>query len=64
MQAHTWQQSSFCGEGNACLQASADGVDVRLRESAEPAVELVATPGRVAGFLAAVRRGDLPAHAR
>jgi hypothetical protein len=37
MASRMWQQSSFCGEGDACLQLSAaEGRMIRLRESEEP----------------------------
>ncbi|MDB1087246.1 DUF397 domain-containing protein [Streptomyces sp. ACA25] len=62
MFTHVWQQSSYCGEGNACLQAAATAAEggVRLRESAEPEVVLLSTSARLRALLAAVKDGCCP----
>jgi hypothetical protein len=60
MDTQNWQQSSFCGEGNACLQATAASVhEPSLRESADPGVVLTSTPARMRALLAAVKSGEL-----
>ncbi|WP_028813556.1 DUF397 domain-containing protein [Streptomyces flavidovirens] len=42
--ASVWQKSSYCAEGNACVNiASAPDGTVLLRESDNPAVVLTAT---------------------
>ncbi|MET9292087.1 DUF397 domain-containing protein [Streptomyces sp. NPDC003077] len=35
-----WQQSSYCSEGNACVNVSADAEGIYLRESSAPEVTL------------------------
>ena len=54
-----WQKSSYCGEGDACVQVAApsDGT-VQLRESSDPSGSiLTTTPARFRALLDAVRAG-------
>ncbi|MBW1596956.1 DUF397 domain-containing protein [Streptomyces sp. JJ38] len=56
----TWQKSSYCAEGNNCVEIG-DGTDGRVvvRESAEGARMLHTSRERFAALLPAVRQGRL-----
>ena len=58
--ARQWQKSSFCAEGNNCLEVAVSGAGdpaVHLRESDAPGVVLTTSPARLAALLRAVK-GD------
>jgi Domain of unknown function (DUF397) len=61
MAAQLWQQSSFCGEGNACLQVSdtAEGT-IRVRESNDPDLTLSMARSRLRGLFTAIKADRLP----
>ncbi|MEW2388680.1 DUF397 domain-containing protein [Streptomyces venezuelae] len=54
-----WQKSSFSGsgDGNACVELAATGPHIHLRESEDPATELISAPETFAGLLRALRAG-------
>ena len=59
MSTTTWQKSSYCQEGEACVHISTGqvpgAVDIRLTESADPAhTVLSTTPTAFAALLRAV----------
>ncbi|MFD5254764.1 DUF397 domain-containing protein [Streptomyces bobili] len=52
----SWQKSSYCQEGDACVHISASPATIHLTESADPAqAVLTATPTAFAALLTAVR---------
>ncbi|MCK1795388.1 DUF397 domain-containing protein [Streptomyces sp. XM4193] len=57
----SWQKSSYCAEASNCVEiaSGSTGGVVRLRESADPAVELTTTADRLAALLEAARSGRL-----
>ncbi|SFB97372.1 DUF397 domain-containing protein [Streptomyces aidingensis] len=55
-----WQTSSYCQEGNSCVQAGTTGRVIRLRESAVPETVLTTTPGRLSALLTAIKTNRLP----
>lgn len=57
-----WQKSSYCGEGDACLNVSSDASGVHLTESGDPdGVILRTTPEAFASLLHAIKtNGDSP----
>jgi hypothetical protein len=53
-----WQKSSYCAEGNSCLNlAVAPDRTIRLRESEDPGVTITTTPARLATFIRAAKAG-------
>lgn len=57
----TWRKSSFSGPGetNDCVELTAAGGEIRIRESDTPADILTTTPGRLGTFIQAVKAGAL-----
>ncbi|UNO40491.1 DUF397 domain-containing protein [Streptomyces sp. MST-110588] len=54
----SWQQSSYCSEGNSCIGvADRGGGSLLLRESDVPGVVLTATPEGLRGLIARVKAG-------
>ncbi|WP_329119838.1 DUF397 domain-containing protein [Streptomyces sp. NBC_01465] len=53
----TWQKSSFSGsgDGNACVELTATGSAILLRESDDPSTELSTTPAQLRALLAAAK---------
>jgi hypothetical protein len=52
----TWQKSSYCQEGDACVHISGTPESIRLTESADPAqAVLTTTPTAFAALLTSVR---------
>ncbi|MFJ9022213.1 DUF397 domain-containing protein [Streptomyces sp. NPDC102259] len=52
MTTPTWQRSSYCQEGEACVHISADPGTIHLTESADPAqTVLTTTPAAFAALL-------------
>ncbi|WP_308315277.1 DUF397 domain-containing protein [Streptomyces sp. ISL-100] len=41
--ADRWQKSSYCGEGESCVHATATGGTVRLTESGDPTRAILRT---------------------
>lgn len=60
MPAPLWQKSSYCGEGNACVNiaASPDGT-VLLRESDEPRSILTASPAALRALILGIKAGEM-----
>ncbi|MGW2045051.1 DUF397 domain-containing protein [Streptomyces sp. NPDC001858] len=59
MPTHTWQKSSYCGQGESCVHISADlgtgPAAIRLIESGDASRSvLTATPAAFAALLGAV----------
>ncbi|MGW2117232.1 DUF397 domain-containing protein [Streptomyces zhihengii] len=58
-----WQKSSYCGEGDACLNVSSDASGVHLTESGDPdGVILRTTPETFGGLLDAIKNGGESPH--
>ncbi|MFK4065315.1 DUF397 domain-containing protein [Streptomyces sp. NPDC029674] len=59
MNATRWQKSTFSGGGvgNDCVELGSTGTHIRLRESEDPATELLTAPETLAGLLRALRAG-------
>ncbi|ARP71421.1 DUF397 domain-containing protein [Streptomyces pluripotens] len=58
MPALTWQRSSYCPEGNSCIQIAATPGTIHLTESADPGgAVLSATPAAFGALLSALRQG-------
>ncbi|MGW0776609.1 DUF397 domain-containing protein [Streptomyces sp. NPDC002835] len=54
-----WQKSSYCGEGDACLNVAADATGVRLTESSDPDGHILrTTPAAFASLTHALKTGD------
>lgn len=63
MQIHPWQKSSYCAQGEACLNVSSDATGVHLTESGDPdGVILRTTPASFGGLLDAIRSGGESPH--
>ncbi len=43
MPTDTWQKSSYCAEGEACLNVTATGGSVKVTESADPRGAILTT---------------------
>ncbi|WP_405932012.1 DUF397 domain-containing protein [Streptomyces sp. NBC_00827] len=58
MPASTWQKSSYCAQGEACLHVAAPTAKtVHLTESADPAESIISTdPATFGIFLRALKR--------
>lgn len=56
----TWRKSTFCGEGNNCLNIAAapDGT-LYLRESADPETELTTAPHALRALIDTAKAGKL-----
>ncbi|MET9510872.1 DUF397 domain-containing protein [Streptomyces flavidovirens] len=53
-----WQKSSYCAEGNACINiASAPDGTVHLRESDVPDIRLSATPRELRSLIHSLKSG-------
>ncbi|MBW1597440.1 DUF397 domain-containing protein [Streptomyces sp. JJ38] len=52
-----WQKSTYCGEGNSCVEIATDGGNAYLRESEDPVVTVATSPERVGALLTAVKYG-------
>ncbi|MDJ0341183.1 DUF397 domain-containing protein [Streptomyces sp. H10-C2] len=64
MPVSNWQKSSYCGEGNNCIELATVDMHVVIRESTAPAAIITTTPARVRAFLEAVKAGSLDSVAR
>ncbi|KRV46871.1 hypothetical protein AQ490_08810 [Wenjunlia vitaminophila] len=55
-----WQKSSYCAQGNSCVELArpSDGT-VLLRESAEPGTVIATSPARVGALVRAVKAGEV-----
>ncbi|MFI5676385.1 DUF397 domain-containing protein [Streptomyces cellulosae] len=57
MSTTTWQKSSYCGEGEACVHVATAAETIRLTESADPAQAiLTATPAAFDALLAVLKK--------
>jgi hypothetical protein len=52
-----WQKSTYSQEQGECVELTADGGAVLLRESDDPATVLITTPAALARFLRAIKVG-------
>ncbi|MFF3121287.1 DUF397 domain-containing protein [Streptomyces sp. NPDC057908] len=43
MHQHSWQRSSYCGQGESCLHVAASRSTVELTESGDPAGAILRT---------------------
>jgi hypothetical protein len=50
-----WQKSTYSQEQGECVELTADGGAVLLRESDDPATVLITTPVALAHFLRAIK---------
>jgi hypothetical protein len=58
-QTVTWQKSTYSNDAADCVEiAVTAGGAVLIRESDEPGVVLSTTPGALARFLQAIKRGS------
>ncbi|MFI2373333.1 DUF397 domain-containing protein [Streptomyces sp. NPDC018833] len=58
MTAYAWQKSSYCGEGDACVNVAADASGVRLTESSDPSGAILhTTPAAFAALTHALKTG-------
>lgn len=59
MNATRWQKSTFSdgSDGDTCVELAPAGPYIRLRESEDPATELITVPETFAGLLRALRTG-------
>ncbi|ADI06665.1 hypothetical protein SBI_03544 [Streptomyces bingchenggensis BCW-1] len=58
MSTLAWQKSSYCAEGNSCLNlAVAPDRTIRLRESEDPDITLTTTPAHLGTFIRAAKAG-------
>ncbi|MEU1891975.1 DUF397 domain-containing protein [Streptomyces pristinaespiralis] len=60
-----WQKSSYCGEGDACVNVTADASGVRLTESSDPDGHILhTTPDAFTSLLRSLKDGtpspDIP----
>ena len=55
--SNDWQQSSYCAEGNNCVEirAGAEGGAMVIRESSAPEALLSIEPARLGAMLRAIR---------
>lgn len=54
--SNDWQKSSYCGEGDACLNVAADSDrKVKLTESSDPAGAILTTPATWSALLRALK---------
>lgn len=63
MLAHTWQKSSYCGEGDSCVHVATPptGTAIQLTESADPTGAILTAPP--AAFAALIRTVNRTRHA-
>ncbi|MGW2632632.1 DUF397 domain-containing protein [Streptomyces chattanoogensis] len=52
-----WRKSSFSEQGDNCLELTARGGEVLVRESDDPSVVLKTTRARLSAFLASAKAG-------
>ncbi|MFD8870035.1 DUF397 domain-containing protein [Streptomyces sp. NPDC059590] len=53
-----WQSSSYCGEGNSCVNVATPTPDaVKIRESDDPDITLTTTPATLGVFIRAAKKG-------
>lgn len=58
-QTVTWQKSTYSNDSADCVEVAVTaGGAVLIRESDEPGVVLSTTPGALARFLQAIKRGS------
>ncbi|MFI0901187.1 DUF397 domain-containing protein [Streptomyces sp. NPDC020983] len=58
-QTTTWQKSTYSNDSGDCVEVAVSaGGAVLIRESDEPGVVLSTTPGALARFLQAIKRGS------
>jgi len=56
MPTSTWQKSSYCGEGEACVHIASTPQTIHLTESSDPTASiLTATPATFAALLAVLK---------
>ena len=58
MTTYTWQKSSYCAQGEACLNVAADATGVKVTESSDPdGAILHTTPAAFAALTHALKTG-------
>ncbi|MBT2364917.1 DUF397 domain-containing protein [Streptomyces sp. ISL-10] len=63
MTAYAWQKSSYCAQGEACVNVAADASGVHLTESSDPAgAVLHTTPATFATLTHALKTGTPSPH--
>ncbi|MFB7134628.1 DUF397 domain-containing protein [Streptomyces sp. NPDC056237] len=56
MHQHSWQRSSYCGQGESCLHVAARNSSVELTESGDPTGAILhTTPAAWAALVRAVK---------
>lgn len=57
-----WQKSSYCAEGNNCVEirAAAGASALQIRESTAPEAQLTVEAARLSALLRAIRTGSHP----
>lgn len=59
MPSYTWQKSSYCAQGEACLNVASDATGVIVTESSDPdGLILHTTPDAFASLAHALKTGD------
>lgn len=60
MSVHTWQRSSYCAQGEACVHVAARNGTVRLTESGDPGGAILrTTPTALDALLRTLKEGRL-----
>ncbi|MFF1921340.1 DUF397 domain-containing protein [Streptomyces sp. NPDC058221] len=61
MHAHTWQRSSYCAQGEACVHVGSDRPgSIALTESSDPSGAILhTTPATLRALLRTVKEGHL-----
>ncbi|MFK8847537.1 DUF397 domain-containing protein [Streptomyces sp. Ac-502] len=60
MSTSAWQKSSYCGEGNNCLNLAAfPDHTIRIRESETPNAEVTTTRPQLGSLIAAIKHDTL-----
>ncbi|MFH8748604.1 DUF397 domain-containing protein [Streptomyces rimosus] len=60
MSAPNWQKSSYCAEGNNCLNlAATPDHTIRIRESETPHAVVTTTQSQLASLVNAIKNGAL-----
>ncbi|MFD8380565.1 DUF397 domain-containing protein [Streptomyces sp. NPDC059679] len=58
MQTIAWRTSSYCGEGESCLNVAAPTPEaIKIRESDDPDIMLTTTPATLGVFIRTAKAG-------
>lgn len=59
MLPHTWQKSSYSGEGSNCIYiASTANGTIKIRESDAPEAIVTTTPAKLRAFIQGIKAGE------